>query len=139
MNIFYSENNASFLPQLETKKFVVISSDDWGRWTDATAIWPNLSYWEEFHKKKIPGTDNLMNGWTYATAETACDMREFFDFLEELNMNVKIDHQVVITPFWTVGGPDIESMKKLGCPDSPNCEYREFLSDNISGFKKKYI
>jgi hypothetical protein len=121
----------------EQRKFIVISSDDWGRWTDATAIWPNMSYWQQFHEKGVPGSDNKMNGWTYATAETANDMREFFDFLEEMNMEAgKYDHRVVITPFWTVGGPDMESMKALGCPESPNCEYRELLSDHESGLQK---
>jgi len=134
----YQTPNVDILPPREVRKFVIISSDDWGRWTDATAIWPNMSYWKLYHDLGIPGTENKMNGWTYATAETACDMREFFDFMEELNMEAtKFEHRVVMTPFWTVGGPDMEAMQGLGCPFSPQCEYRELLGDHVTGLQRE--
>jgi len=49
----------------------------------------------------------------------------------------KFDHRVVMTPFWTVGGPDMESMKALGCPFGPKCEYRELLGDSVTGLQRE--
>ena len=41
--------------------------------------------------------------------------------------------QAVITPFFIMGGPDIQAMKELGCPLSERCQYREMLWDSSDG------
>jgi len=36
---------------------------------------------------------------------------------------------VVLTPFFTVGGPDFKAMRNMGCPSNDSCLYKESLLD----------
>jgi len=113
----------------EDPKFVVFSSDDWGRWADSAVIWPDLQTKMDFIKNGGIPQEGIM-AWESATVETRQSMINFFQLMEQLNSKAKRqEHKVVLTPFFTVGGPDFKAMRNIGCPSNGTCEYKESLID----------
>ena len=68
-----------------------------------------------------------------STVEEEEDLQDLHEMLSELNRNVERRLQVVLTPFWVVGGPDFAGMRRTGCPALPTCEYRELFWHNSTG------
>jgi len=112
------------------KIFVSIGSDDWGRWSNSLPVFSNP------HARSSAVHDM---GWPsggmpmLTTVETADDLRGLHQLLTDLNKNIRRRQKVVLTPFWVVGGPDFEGMKRSGCPHSDTCEYHELFWHNSSG------
>eukprot|EP00960_Hanusia_phi_P028594 747494-Hanusia_phi.AAC.1 len=110
--------------------FIAIGSDDWGRWSNSLPVWPNM---------EARTSAMLEMGWPsggepmLSTVEGEEDLKDLHAMLSELNRNVERRLQVVLTPFWVVGGPDFEEMRGTGCPTKSTCEYRELLWHNSSG------
>lgn len=129
--IFLHAQMLKVLPRHTSEpKFVVISSDDWGRWADAAVIWPNLKTKKEFLDRGGSLQDGIF-AWEFATVESQNSMISFFNLLLDLNKDIsKYEHKVVLTPFFTVGGPNFREMRRLGCPDNQTCEYVESLIHN---------
>jgi len=137
INLLWMPSTLMRTEELIMPKMVVFSSDDWGRWTDVIPLWPNLEYQEEFIRNGGSFPPKLMN-WIYGTVETEQDIKKFFDLINDLNKDVRFEHRVVITPFWVVGGPDYQSMRKNGCPyNSSACKYEELLvNQSATGMSK---
>lgn len=109
--------------------FVAVGSDDWGRWTSVTPVWPDES---EFHEALRGGH------WPHAptapeTAETLEDIDVMRGVLRKINEGTSLRQRVTITPYVIVGGPDYEAMRDAGCPDGPRCSYREMLYPRSPG------
>jgi len=129
------------------RKLVSLSSDDWGRWTDAVAIWPNIEFQNKFYALNGSLPEGVMS-WEMATAETQEDIRDFIKLVTHLNSEdgdpkeatIPFEQRVRITPFWTIGGPDVAAMKKMNCfPGelSANCTYLEMLLRRTANFELK--
>jgi len=116
------------LPQDASEpKFVVFSSDDWGRWADAAVIWPNLETKREYVERGGSIQEGI-HAWEFATVESQSSMQSFFSLMEDLNKEAtKYEHRVTLTPFFTVGGPDFREMRRQGCPNNTTCKYFESL------------
>jgi len=127
--LFFHSPMREIIRSTEEPKFVVFSSDDWGRWADSAVIWPDLQAKVDFIKRGGIPQEGIM-AWELATVETRQSMMNFFQLMERLNAKAKRhEHKVVLTPFFTVGGPDFKAMRKIGCPSSETCEYKEALLD----------
>ena len=115
---------------LTDRKFIAIGSDDWGRWAEAVPLWPDNTTKEGFESQY----GIYVNG-TYGnnTVETLADLTYLFNMVEKANHAANFSHDIVITPFWVVGGPDYAAMDLLGCPTGPNCAYVEKLINNTAG------
>lgn len=126
--LFLHTQMLKVLPQDESApKFVVFSSDDWGRWADAAVIWPDLQTKKAFVERGGSMQQGIY-AWEYATVESQNSMNTFFDLMQDLNKEApKFEHRVVVTPFFTVGGPDFREMRKQGCPTNATCKYAESL------------
>ena len=130
----WSENGSI----LETKfdfhqhRFVSISSDDWGHWADSAPRWPNFETFLRFLQEGFPG-EEVYKAWAFASLDTTEDVYDLGEFIKSMNKDVHPRQQAVITPFFIMGGPDIQAMKELGCPLSERCQYREMLWDSSDG------
>lgn len=96
---------------IKDRSFVVLSVDDFGRWTDSVPLFPS----EEFmanHSELI-----IQNNFWYrrATVETRQDLDNLKHALTRLNQNVSFEQRAVLTPHWIVGGPDFDAMRAAGC------------------------
>ncbi|GJD06005.1 hypothetical protein Gasu2_04460 [Galdieria sulphuraria] len=111
----YAEVESRLIPHF---RFVTVSSDDWGRFSDAIPLFPNILW------KQQNGDISTASGspWEYGTVETKEDLQRLLQVLESLNKDVAAHERVVLTPFFIVSGPDISEMKLKGCPES-SCVY----------------
>jgi len=111
-------------------KFVSVGSDDWGRWSGHGPAWPDNAtrqlFWDE--GLWLSGGEP-----SRATAETRSDLDAVYALLESINAGAPRAHQVVLTPFWVVAGPDFDAMRDSGCPGLASCEYRELWWHNSTG------
>ncbi|KAF6002547.1 hypothetical protein F1559_004080 [Cyanidiococcus yangmingshanensis] len=130
-------------PQLNqaNRCFLSISSDDWGRWTDAVPIFPNRTFAEE-HEELQTAPRGFW--YRFATSETLDDLQTLRELLRHLNQDVAFEKRVVLTPHWIVGGPDFLEMSRIQRPfphdcrrvedqRSERCGYRELLLHNSAG------
>lgn len=96
---------------IRDRSFVVLSVDDFGRWTDSVPLFPNSSFMTNHSSLIIPN-----NFWyRRATVETHHDLTDLHHALEHLNANVSFEQRAVLTPHWIVGGPDFGAMRAAGC------------------------
>lgn len=99
------------------RAFVVLSVDDFGRWTDSVPLFPD-SHFMQHHSALI-----IRNNFWYrrATVETDADLKRLKQALQRLNANAPFEQRAVLTPHWIVGGPDFNAMRSAGC-GQPNNE-----------------
>ncbi|CDF35978.1 unnamed protein product [Chondrus crispus] len=98
------------------RSFVVLSVDDFGRWTDSVPLFPT-------HKFMANHSDLIIrNDYWYrsATVETDQDLRNLENALTRLNFNTSFEQKAVLTPHWIVGGPDFGAMRAAGCDVKPS-------------------
>lgn len=97
------------------RSFVVLSVDDFGRWTDSVPLFPGHHFMAN-HSDLI-----IQNNFWYrrATVETRQDLQNLEQALIRLNQNVSFEHRAVLTPHWIVGGPDFDAMRAAGCNAPP--------------------
>ncbi|PRP78064.1 hypothetical protein PROFUN_14038 [Planoprotostelium fungivorum] len=121
---------------LHGHQFVVFSSDDWGRWTDAVPVWPDRATFTQWLED---GNQMHHPVWGKCGAETQQDLIDFHEALQRINgggnnlwdtqSNVPFRQRVAITPYFIVGGPDYLAMKKAGCEpgisEAETCNYIE--------------
>lgn len=117
-------------PDGEWRAAVAFGSDDWGRTADMIPIFPHL---DELHRTEKEGWDP--GSWGRATVETAADVERLFDVVEGLNVDgVTPAHQdLVLSPYWMVGGPDYSAMSNSGCPSGDGCKYKETMLHDSPG------
>ena len=115
--------------------FVAISSDDWGRWAGSLPVFASEEAFLEVHADYIERN----HGIPYARnplilmAETAEDVENLRLMLVDLNREVSLRQRVVLSPYVVVGGPDYAAMRSTGCPEGPECSYRELLYPQSAG------
>jgi hypothetical protein len=117
-------------PQGEWKVAVAFGSDDWGRTADMIPIFPHHV---ELDRTQHEGWDP--GSWGRATVETATDVERLFDIIQGLNVDgvTAVHQQLVLSPYWIVGGPDYAAMAATGCPSATTCEYKEKLIHDTAG------
>jgi hypothetical protein len=111
--------------------FLSISSDDWGRWTDAVPIFPNRTFALEHEELQTAPSDYW---YRFATTETLEDLQSLRELLIRLNRGVAYEKRVVLTPHWIVGGPDFEAMSRLARPIPADCRNPSSLGSERCGY-----
>lgn len=112
LHAFSSSSTLSPAPTLVAdRSFVVLSVDDFGRWTDSVPLFPNPEFMSN-HSDLI-----IQNNFWYrrATVETSHDLQQLAQALLNLNHNVSYEQRALLTPHWIVGGPDFGAMRAAGC------------------------
>ena len=99
---------------------LAVGSDDWGRGADSIPVFPSM---DDLLRAKAEGWDP--GSWGSATVETRGDVERLFDLIEGLNEGAPVHQQLVVSPYWVVGGPDYRGMAESGCPLAASCRYRE--------------
>ncbi|KAK4535395.1 hypothetical protein CDCA_CDCA04G1420 [Cyanidium caldarium] len=123
------------------RTFLVVSSDDWGRWTDAIPLFPDLDFVKQHPELQVAPTDFW---YRLASVETREDLQTLENTLNELNAGADYERRVVLTPHWIVAGPDFEAMRALSRPmrarcapslpaNGGECSYRELLISESAG------
>eukprot|EP01117_Protostelium_nocturnum_P016468 TRINITY_DN6511_c0_g1_i1.p1 TRINITY_DN6511_c0_g1~~TRINITY_DN6511_c0_g1_i1.p1 ORF type:complete len:490 (+),score=102.44 TRINITY_DN6511_c0_g1_i1:64-1533(+) len=130
-------------PILWGHKFVVYSSDDWGRWTDSVPVWPDKPTWRRWQDE-----GNALHHPTWGM----CGMETFEDLIDlkkqmaslsgstqlwGMDSKIPFAHRPVITPYFIVGGPHYAKMKEKGCSQKnpQSCEYIEREFDTMEDGK----